>query len=388
MITRPAPQVPQFPGLHAICGPSRASFMTGRRSDTTRVMNLVDYWRTVGGNFTTVSQYFKDNGYLAEGLGKIYHIDLYPESVDIPLAEHRDVNTNLPSVVWTNFGELRAYDDIAALNLSAANNYRINDTKQYELRRGYAAATSYVDAMVGKVLQALTDNRLDDNTIVVFCSDHGFQLGENGQWTKHNYETSVRIPFLVRVPGVTDNNDGFQSIDLFNYTAQDYGTTPSTKRPVELVDLFPTLAELAGLSVPAMCPLNSSNVETCVEGASLVPLIREAALNGSVAWKDVAFSQYPRNWPNWSWMGYTMRTRQFRYTEWVSFDFSTFQADWSTINVKELYLHDVNLDGNDVDVEEHLNEVDNPAYSGIVTDLAQKLRDNWFVALQDYHNQK
>ncbi|KAK7491961.1 hypothetical protein BaRGS_00016807, partial [Batillaria attramentaria] len=233
------------------------------------------------------------------------YMDLYPESVDIPLAEHRDVNTNLPPVVWTDFGELRTYDDIAALNLSAANNYRINDTKQYELRRGYAAATSYVDAMVGKVLQALTDNGQDDNTIVVFCSDHGFQLGEDGQWTKHNnYETSVRIPFLVRVPGVTDNNDGFQSIDLFNYTAQDYGTTPSTK---------------------------------------------EAALNGSVAWKD---------------------------------------ADWSTINVKELYLHDVNLDGNDVDVEEHLNQVDNPDYRGVVTDLAQKLRDNWFVALQDYHNQK
>nr|KAG5701200.1 hypothetical protein BaRGS_023309 [Batillaria attramentaria] len=207
--------------------------------------------------------------------GVLQDTHLYPNPMDIPLAVNRDINTNLPSIVWTKFGELQKYGDIAALNLSAENNYRIADAKQYELRRGYAAATSYIDAMVGKVLQGLNDNGLASNTIIVFFSDHGFQLGENGQWTKHNnYETSVRIPFLLRVPGVTDNNDGFQSIDLFNYTPQDYGTTPSTNRPIELVDMFPTLTELAGLSVPDMCPLDSSNVQTCVEGASLVPLIR------------------------------------------------------------------------------------------------------------------
>ncbi|KAK7489038.1 hypothetical protein BaRGS_00019699, partial [Batillaria attramentaria] len=327
---------------HAICGPSRASFMTGRRSDSTRVMNLVDYWRTVGGNFTTVSQYFMDNGYWTEGVGKIYHsgsssgnsedypfswstplnrnyptlkisdikalavrpveeagtglqlqdtriaeaavakladyaqdqshqpfflavgfkkphlpflfpeeyMDLYPNPMDIPLAVNRDLNTNLPGIVWTNFGELRNYGDIAALNLNAENNYRIADAKQYELRRGYAAATSYIDAMVGKVLQGLNDNGLASNTIIVFFSDHGRRLR-------------------------------------------------------------------------------------------------------AVAWRG-------RTWRS---------------------------ADWNTINTRELYIHDVDENGSDVDVEEHFNQVDNPNYSGVVAELAQKLRENWFVALQDYHNQ-
>ncbi|KAK7489035.1 hypothetical protein BaRGS_00019696 [Batillaria attramentaria] len=425
---------------HAVCGPSRASFMTGRRSESTRVMDLHTYWRTAGGNFTTVSQYFKDNGYLAEGVGKIYHkgvaggdtndypyswstpldrsdptlefsdsmfpfcrycrsvilmtsfvdcstflvmdqtpvypaeaisnskaqtvrpveetggvlqdtriadnavtklqeyaqnpdqpfflavgflkphlpflfpeqyMDLYPNPMDIPLAVNRDINTNLPSIVWTKFGELQKYGDIAALNLSAENNYRIADDKQYELRRGYAAATSYIDAMVGKVLQGLNDNGLASNTIIVFFSDHGFQLGENGQWTKHNnYETSVRIPFLLRVPGVTDNNDGFQSIDLFNYTPQDYGRR-----------------------------------------------LR------AVAWRG-------RTWRSVSIPGTGL-----------------LMADWNKINTRELYIHDVDENGSDVDVEEHFNQVDNPNYSGVVAELAQKLRENWFVALQDYHNQ-
>nr|KAG5701198.1 hypothetical protein BaRGS_023307 [Batillaria attramentaria] len=62
-------------------------------------------------------------------------------------------------------------------------------------------------------------------------------------------------------------------------------------------------------------------------------------------------------------------------------------ADWNKINTRELYIHDVDENGSDVDVEEHFNQVDNPNYSGVVAELAQKLRENWFVALQDYHNQ-
>nr|KAG5707152.1 hypothetical protein BaRGS_017836 [Batillaria attramentaria] len=424
---------------HGICAPSRASFMTGRRSDSTRVMDLTTYWRNAGGNFTTVSQYFKDNGYIAEGFGKIFHsgssggntddfpyswsttfdrargtLDvpnpkassvrsvveeggvlgdtmttdkaiqrlkdyatkpeqpfflavgfrkphlpfMYPQQYEdwytessIPLALHREKPTNINKLARTTFGELRNnYDDIKNLNLSAPD-YRIPDNYQMVLRKGYATAVSYVDAQVGRVLTELVEAGLANNTIITFHSDHGFQLGENDQWTKHNnYETTVRIPMMVHVPGVTDVTD-----------------SPSTARPVEAVDLFPTLAHLAGLTVPSTCPDDSSQVATCVEGTSLVPLLRQTTGNTAVPWKDVAFSQYPRylnsNWPK---MGYTLRTADYRYTEWVAYDATTYRANYSKVYARELYVHG---DGDsDRDPEEHFNMADNVAYAGVLPD--------------------
>ncbi|KAK7497731.1 hypothetical protein BaRGS_00011126, partial [Batillaria attramentaria] len=245
---------------HGICGPSRASFMTGRRSDTTRVMNLESYFRETGGNFTTVSQYFKENGYIAEGIGKIFHSGhsggetadyphswstkfdkaretltvpnkkassvrpvkekggelhdtriasrailrlrdyatkpdkpfflavgfkkphlpfMFPEQyqasynqTDIPLAAHRETPAHVTELALTSFGELRNnYQDIKKLNLTPPS-YRIPDDYQLKLRKGYAAAVSYIDAQIGRVLTALREAGFDNNTIITLHSDH------------------------------------------------------------------------------------------------------------------------------------------------------------------------------------------------------------------------
>jgi arylsulfatase A-like enzyme len=131
----------------------------------------------------------------------------------------------------------------------------------------------------------LEEQGLLDRTIIVLWSDHGYQLGENGEWTKHdNFELSTRVPLFVSAPGVTG------------------GT--ATRALVELVDLFPTLCELSGLRPPPG-----------LEGSSFVPLLQRPEL----PWKAVAFSQFPWPWnekPKPRAFGRTVRSERYRYTEW------------------------------------------------------------------------
>jgi iduronate 2-sulfatase len=149
------------------------------------------------------------------------------------------------------------------------------------LVHGYYASVSYVDAQVGKVLDELDRLELDDSTVVVVWSDHGFHLGDLGIWTKHtNYEQANRIPLLIRAPGVTTP-----------------GT--ATRQPAESVDLFPTLAELAGLPAPvAPQPL---------DGVSLVPVLRDPQARV----RDHAFHAYPKRK-----LGRAIRTERHRLVEW------------------------------------------------------------------------
>ncbi|HTH38390.1 MAG TPA: sulfatase [Pyrinomonadaceae bacterium] len=100
-----------------------------------------------------------------------------------------------------------------------------------EMKRAYWASTSFMDSLVGRVLEALDKNGLSDNTIVVFFGDHGYHLGEKGKWSKAYslYDLNLRVPLLIAMPGQK-------------------GT--SSKRVVELIDLYPTLAELCGLPKP------------------------------------------------------------------------------------------------------------------------------------------
>jgi len=175
-----------------------------------------------------------------------------------------------------------------------------------EMRHGYFAAVSFMDAQVGKVLDALERSGRAADTVIVFVSDHGYHLGEHGLWAKtSNFEFDARVPLLVAVPGA-----GFA------------GAT--TRAVVELVDLFPTLVEACGLPVPAG-----------LEGASLMPLV-----SGRVdAVKPAAFTQHPRP-PYYERepgkrlkvMGVSVRTDRVRYTEW---------RDWETGETigRELYDH-------------------------------------------------
>ena len=165
---------------------------------------------------------------------------------------------------------------------------------------------------------------------------------------------------------------------------------------VELVDLFPTYSELAGLSVPELCPRNSSSIDFCTEGVSLVKLIKESAESKkkneklSLHWKSAAFSQYPRpsDYPQHNSdlpkladikiMGYSMRTVDYRYTEWVGFNHSLFGPKWDDVHAKELYFYD-SSDG----LENH-NQASNKKYQGLVQKLSEKLHKGWRAALPQH----
>lgn len=175
-----------------------------------------------------------------------------------------------------------------------------------EMRHGYFAGISYMDAQVGKVITAMKEQGMLDNTIILFWGDHGYHLGEHGLWAKtSNFELDARVPLIITQP--TARHPGAKSSSL-----------------AEMVDLFPTLTALCGL--PAAPGL---------EGTSLVPVLNDPA----VRIKEAAFTQHPR--PAYydrtpskqpTVMGYSIRTAQWRYTEW---------REWQTgrIDSRELYEH-------------------------------------------------
>jgi len=149
-------------------------------------------------------------------------------------------------------------------------------------KRAYFASISFVDAQVGKVLEALDRPSLADNTIVVLFGDHGWSLGEHGQWQKQLlFEEVARVPFMIALP-----------------KAQAKGVCT---RPVELVDIYPTLADLCGLKPPAN-----------LGGTSLRPLLE----NPKARWTQPAITQQVRQKDEKQIMGYSVRTERWRYTEW------------------------------------------------------------------------
>ena len=149
------------------------------------------------------------------------------------------------------------------------------------LVHGYYASVSFVDAQIGTVLDEVDRLDLDESTIVVVWGDHGFHLGDLGYWTKHtNYEQANRIPLLIRAPGVTEPGG-------------------ATRQPAESVDLFPTLADLAGLPAPvAPQPL---------DGTSLLPVLRDPRARV----RDHAYHAYPKQK-----LGRAIRTERHRLVEW------------------------------------------------------------------------
>jgi iduronate 2-sulfatase len=164
-----------------------------------------------------------------------------------------------------------------------------------QMRHGYYACVSYIDAQVGRLLDALDRTGQRENTLIVFWSDHGFHLGDNGRWGKHvNYELATHVPLIFSGPGVPAGQ--------------------RTDALVEYVDLYPTLCELTGTPTPDF-----------VEGDSLVPLLNDPDLPGDVA----AFSQFPRAGHE----GFSARTDRYRYVEWRP-------RDRASIVARELYDHE------------------------------------------------
>ena len=221
--------------------PSRAFLLTGRRPDTNRVWKIAgdEYWRKFT-NATTIPQYFKE--FLATGFHKPHlpfyapskYYDMYPPADEIPLPKNPDAPTCIPPIAWSVSGELRGHTDMKKYDLPecysdvnasiSGEKCHVSDADAQLLRRGYHTAQSYTDAHQG----------LENGTIIVFWADHGWKLGEHNMWAKYtNFEDDTHVPFILRVPGVTDS--GMHSDAL-----------------VELIDIFPSVTELAGIPVPPL----------------------------------------------------------------------------------------------------------------------------------------
>lgn len=198
------------------------------------------------------------------------------DAITVPPRE--DVIDGVP-YAGSSWGELKNYPDIPR------NVEYLDDEKSKELIHGYYAAVSYMDAQVGKLLDALDETGLRENTIVLLWGDHGWYLGDFGDWCKHtNYEVATHVPLIISAPGTS--------------------TGQSTKALTEYVDLFPTLSELAGLEIPGHC-----------QGTSLAPLLENPDEEG----KPAAFSQYIKTKRGVGPMlGTSVRTPRYRYTEWRS----------------------------------------------------------------------
>lgn len=196
--------------------------------------------------------------------------DLYP-SADIPMPEVTEIPEGAPSYAGQFGGELRQYSDIPEKG-------DLDDDLTRLLIHGYYAATSYMDAQLGLVLDALDHSGLAENTIIVLWGDHGWHLGDHRFWCKHtNYEQAARIPLIVAAPGkVTD---------------------AKTSALVETVDLYPTLAELAGLAAPEG-----------LDGISFAKVIADP----TSATRDSITHVYPRG----GLLGRAIRTARYRMVEW------------------------------------------------------------------------
>ena len=460
----------------AVCSPSRASLLTGRRPDTNHVWEISarEYWRDYT-NATTIPQYFKENGYVSVGMGKIFHpgppsgnddvkyswslpyfhgqntvtssnswhrwenitdsglkdgqvadnaiktlqairqnrtkgdntpffvavgfhkphlpffapakyYDMYPPAEDIKLPLNPNAPKDVPPIAWSTSGELRGYADMRKYHYpkcydnfeasSSDESCRVSESDAKLLRRGYYSAISYTDAQVGRVLKELEKQGFVNNTVVILWGDHGWKLGEHNMWAKcTNFEDDTHVPFFLRVPGVTDN--GMRS-----------------KALVELIDIFPTLTELAGLDTPPVCPEGNKELLACVEGSSLVPLLK----NQDQQWKKAAFSQFPRPFaglrsiPGKTFpvddggeavMGYAMRVDQYRFTDWYQFDSKTGKPDFNTIWDTELYDHSqptVFFDDDNSNMAKDADKQD------LIKDLRKTLQDGWRAAMPPTDN--
>lgn len=219
----------------------------------------------------------------------------------LPRPAFEDLPSGAPQVAGKRGGEINNYAPVPT-------DEPIDGNLKRDLIHGYYASTSYVDAQIGKLIDAVDRLDLADNTIILLWGDHGFHLGDLGIWTKHtNYEQANRIPLLVVAPGVTQP-----------------GT--ATGQLASSVDVYPTLAELACLPAPVG--------PQPIDGVSLVPVLR----NPSDRVRDHAYHCYPKKK-----MGRAIRTDRYRLVEWNRIGGSPDQAEWELYDYREDPLEQKNL---------------------------------------------
>ncbi|MBT3382228.1 MAG: sulfatase [Prolixibacteraceae bacterium] len=253
--------------------------------------------------------------------------DLY-DADEIDMADNKYLPENVSQFFQYNFGELRNYAGIPK------GQEAFSDTLSRNLKHGYYASVSYIDAQIGRLLDGLKENGLDENTIVILWGDHGWKLGEHGMWCKHTqFELDNHVPLILKVPGQKSKG-------------------AKTEALVEFVDIYPTLCDLAGLELPAH-----------LQGTSFEPLVK----NLEKEWKEGAISIWPLNRtnPEKLIMGYSVQTNRYRYTEWI-------KDSSGEILARDLFDHKS-------DPGENVNISNIPASEAIIKDLSKLLDkgDGW-----------
>ncbi len=405
----------------AVCSPSRNALLTSLRPQTLGIYELSTNFRKGSPDAVTLPQLFKNNGYRAEGLGKIFHVGhgnvndeaswsvphYSPKTISYALKENNpptstreealfdnkkeawklprgaptenaDVPDNrygdgmiadeaikrleaakqkpdepfflavgflkphlpfvAPKKYWdlhdpatlpkptshqapegapefapSSWGELRQYKDMPDTG-------PVTQEQQRHLIHGYYAATSYMDAQLGKVLDALDATGFTSNTIIVFWGDHGWHLGDHGMWCKHtNYEQAAHIPVIVSAPGITQAGS-------------------RTKSLIETVDIYPTLAELAALPAPAN-----------LDGRSFVTVLKDA----SASIRDHAIHVYPRG----EGLGRAIRTDRYRLVEWKPIGAGAEKSVFELYDYQADPLESKNLASDQPDIVAELREL-------------------------------
>ncbi|MEZ6017752.1 MAG: sulfatase [Planctomycetota bacterium] len=217
---------------------------------------------------------------------------------NLPVLTDQRVTPNTPRYALANNSELSHYVDLIDFP-DPWNGEPLPLEQARHLVHGYYACVSYIDAQIGRLMAALEEEGLSENTIVVLWSDHGWKLGEYRGWGKMtNYEIDARVPLLISAPGMKARGK-------------------QTDQLVELLDVYPTLCDLAGIDRPGF-----------VEGASLAPILDDTEHKV----RNAAVSQYYRKLNGLEYMGYSIRTDSHRMIEWR--DFST-----GEVTARELYDH-------------------------------------------------
>eukprot|EP00928_Gymnodinium_smaydae_P014135 TRINITY_DN15129_c0_g2_i1.p1 TRINITY_DN15129_c0_g2~~TRINITY_DN15129_c0_g2_i1.p1 ORF type:complete len:745 (+),score=46.39 TRINITY_DN15129_c0_g2_i1:63-2297(+) len=293
------------------------------------------------------------------------YLKLYPELSNVKLAKHQVLDASIPAI---------AHQDTHHPGQAPWVPMNVDEARRFRLY--YAATISWVDSQMGRVLDKLKELGLHNDTIIAMHSDHGWSLGEQGEWQKFtNFELGARVPLVIRDPskrpGVSDSI-------------------------VELVDIMPTLMDLAGvpMTLPSdeVHPLEGRSLRPMLEGheekkrigLSMFPRCpngNSPAMNASEWWKDNSCLFVDRS--EYAFMGLSIRTYRWRYTEWRRWNGPSEKPDWSTEPVAvELYDHQ-NDSGGDFDAFENLNLAQDEAHKRTKRSLANLLKDMFKVDTTD-----
>jgi iduronate 2-sulfatase len=269
--------------------------------------------------------------------------DIYKRD-EMPVAPFQQKAKNSPDMAYHTAAELYVYSDIPPVSSFSDQKVGLDlpIDKQRELIQGYYAATSYTDAQVGILLDALDSLGLSKNTIIVLWGDHGWHLGDHNLWCKHtNFEQATHAPLLISAPWIQPSK---------------------TKSPSEFVDIFPTLCDLSGVAIPDH-----------LDGKSLVPVMK----NPAISVKEFSVSQYPRTrdkldterlgWSDGQFMGYSIRTQRYRYTIWLKDSYRSYKP-FSKNLVVASELYDYEKDPN-----ETVNVAAEKEYASVSKDLNEKM---------------